>query len=54
METKKLIHIITNIAVIVIGIYMVVNYVNVATPPFLSGIAFILIGVGWLIDFSKQ
>ena len=49
METRKLIQMIINIFVIIIGIFMVVNFVNVATAPVLSGIAFILIGIGQLI-----
>lgn len=53
MESKRSVQIIINVVVVIIGIYMVINYVNVSTPPVLSGIAFILIGIGRHLDSMK-
>lgn len=45
MKSANVIQTIFNIIVIIIGIFMVVKYATTVLPPFLSGIAFILIGI---------
>ena len=53
MKNKKNILGVLGLAVLIIGIYMVVKFYGAALPPVLSGIAFILLGLGQLIELKK-
>lgn len=50
MFKMKALTTILNIAVIVIGIFMIVKYAASALPPLLSGIAFVLLGIAHLLE----
>ena len=53
-DSMCLIHIILHAAVGLIGLYMVITYWGPITPPLLSGIAFILVGVAGFLHKKKK
>jgi hypothetical protein len=53
LKQKEKIRAALGLAVLIIGIYMLVKFYGAALPPVLSGIAFILLGLGQLIELKK-
>ena len=50
----KTLHIIIGLAVMLIGAVMLYNYFQPWTPPFYSGIAFVLVGLNILVPAFKK